>query len=81
MAALDPQALLEPEVSPVLWDSLDPRVPLYVFHPFTQSSKLGSTLQLMQHFFYSLQGEAGKPGERGVMGAIGAPVSVNVHSL
>lgn len=44
MAAPDPQALLEPEVNPVLWDSLDLRVPLYVFHPFTQSSKLGSML-------------------------------------
>lgn len=31
--------------------------------------------------FYFLQGEAGKPGERGVMGAIGAPVSVNIYSV
>lgn len=37
MAAPDPQALLEPEVSLVLWDSLDLRVLLYVFHPFALS--------------------------------------------
>lgn len=35
MAVLDPQALLEPEVSLVLWDSLDLRVPLCVFCSFT----------------------------------------------
>lgn len=31
--------------------------------------------------FYFLQGEGGKPGERGVMGAIGVPVSIYITEI
>lgn len=83
MAAPDPLVLLVPEDSPESWDSLDPRELLYVapLSPLGLNSRLRSNVVVCVTTcglccFLRLQGEGGKPGERGVMGPTGATVRI-----